>query len=418
MCHDWSQEYTECHHVSRNIIHCPTYHKQQGSAKGFFGRLFHGSVKNKKHCGRLIPHYAESKPFCPECIVRIDQLRARHVGDGALKVYRPDLDNDFRRPFKDYREKRKHAIVMSSGKEIRGVRYGQERKDHVIIETHSVWVPELYHHPEMLARRDISKNSQATKAMAPVSSSRPNKPLPTPKYHPRKPVKEESKPQVHKQNPKKSHDHNRHTPEGKTPASSRSRPSRRPVEPAPTHRYQYHREVPGHGQAIPPAPETPPKPRPRPPISRRGSDSWPQQRLYVATNKPLPPIPRSGEPPRSAPPQEPPTLRRKRGQVHKICPPRPPPAPVPLPMYQEYLNAFRVAADNPGYDAEMIAQAQRPPPKKKLGHFGEEWRGSHLRRMIGMEPGSPDSDVSEASFMCVESKQLTLDQGQQHARHR
>ncbi|KAI2466397.1 hypothetical protein F4781DRAFT_355040 [Annulohypoxylon bovei var. microspora] len=400
MCHDWSQEYTECRHASRKLINCPTHYKQQSSAKGFLGCIFRNNIKSKKHCGRVIPHYAESRPFCPDCTVRIDQLRAKHVGEGALKVYRPDLDNDYRRPFKEYRERRRQVAGAPPRRPERHVGRDRERHDHVATNTtHGVWVPELYHHPEMLARRET--RGRAAEAAMPTSSSRPNKQSAA-KYCSHKPEKGGNKSKVNEHNSKKSHKRSCRVPTNETSTRNRSQLLQGPARRAPTHHYQRRKEVVGSGSTVPPAPEPPPKP-PRPQI-RRGTGSRQKQKQYNIARKPLPPTPRPADPSRSEPPNEHPNLRRKTGGVHNISPQRPPPIPVPLPAYQVYLNAFRENLDT---NFERVPQLPKPPPKKKYRHVKEELMNSGLRKMIGIAPSSPDSAISDASFMCQDSKRLT-----------
>ncbi|KAI1214048.1 uncharacterized protein F4807DRAFT_112316 [Annulohypoxylon truncatum] len=398
MCHDWSQEYTECFHVSRKLINCPTYYKQQSSAKGFFGRLLYSTVKNRKDCGRVIPHHSDPRPFCPECTVRVDQLRAKYVGEGALKVFRPNMENDFRRPFKEHREKRKQAAEISPQRPERHVEHCKHTPKNV-----AVWVPELYHHPEMLARK---KTCRTTEAAAPMSTSRSNK-LYDPKYCSRKPVKGVKKPEADKQSSKqKSKDDRKHGccgPSDRTSAPSHSKRPQGPAIPSAKHRYQRRREVVGDGSHIPPAPKPPPKP-PRQRIRCDTGGNRPELKQYAISRKPLPSIPRPIEKSRSESSSEYPDLRRNAGQAYNTSSSKPLPNPVPPPAYQVYLNALR----NPGPDFGRVEQLPRPPPKKKKhSHVAEGLRSSGLRKMMGIAPSSPDSAISDVSFMCQDSKRLT-----------
>ncbi|KAI0882707.1 uncharacterized protein GGS22DRAFT_195500 [Annulohypoxylon maeteangense] len=408
MCHDWSQEYTECNHTSRKLINCPTYYKQQSSAKGFLGRLLYGNVKNKKHCGHLIPHHSDPRPFCAECSIRVDQLRAKYVGEGAIKVFRPDLDNDFRRPFKKYREKRRQAAESPELEAC--VEHGKHKCRNVTMDTiHSVWVPELYHHPEMLAKKKTY--SRTREAALQTSSSPSNKPS-APKYCSHKTAKREKKPrvsQVHERSPKQkskhTHKYTRRDPEDKTFVLGHSQLPRGPASSVPTNRYRNRRDVTGNGSPMSPAPEPPPK-SPRPRIRYNAGGSWPESKQYSISRKPLPSIPRPIELLRSELSNEHRGLPQNAGQVYSNSPSKPPPDSIPLPAYQVYLNALR----NPGPDFERIERLPRPPPKKKkCSHITEELRNSGLRKMMRIAPSSPDSAISDVSFMCQDSKRLTND---------
>ncbi|KAI1459404.1 hypothetical protein F4805DRAFT_473334 [Annulohypoxylon moriforme] len=410
MCHYWNQEFTECNHVSRKLINCPTYYKQQNAAKGFFGRLFHGNVKGRKHCGRVIPHHSEPRPFCAECTVRVDQLRAKYVGEGAIKVFRPDLGNDFRRPFKEYREKRRKAAEASPERSERHVEHSKHQYKNIKTDTtHSIWVPELYHHPEMLARKET--HGRTTETALPTSSSRSKKP-PTSKYCSRKPVKEERKKkpqgsQTHeqssKQKSKRNHKRSCRDPTNKHPVPGRSQLAPGPASLAPTHHYRHRREAVVNESRIPPPPEPPPK-LPRPQVWCDTGGNRPEPKRYDIARKPLPSIPRPIESLRADLSNKYPDLRQDAGQVYNIGPSRPPPDSIPLPAYQVYLNALR----NPGPDFGRTEQLSRlPPKKKKYSHITEELRNSRLRRMMGITPSSPDSAISDVSFMCQDSKRLT-----------
>ncbi|KAI0838985.1 hypothetical protein F5Y06DRAFT_36919 [Hypoxylon sp. FL0890] len=391
MCHDWREEYTECCHVSRRLVNCPKYYKQQSLAKTFWGRLFYRNVKNKQHCGRLIPHHAE-KSFCSKCTVMVEELRAQHVGDGALMAYRMGLvtlEDDFRRPFKEYRERRREAARRSLERSEGHIQYG------AVNHNHRVWIPELYYNPQMLARKEAY--GRVAEAAPPVSSSRWKKPSAV-KHLPRVGEREKQS-RERERSSNRSHKHDRRVPADRVPAYNHSQPPKRPTEPAPTHHCQRRRDVLGNGAPVAPASE--PHPPPRPP---RGISNWPQERQYVPHEHPystLKPVPSKY-----------PALRRKPGTVFNICPPQPAPAPiaVPLPEYQVYLNALRSAPSPSTLSTGSIAQfpAPRPPPKRKKGSDATtESHGAFLRRMMGIGPATPDSGISDISFACQDSVRLT-----------
>ncbi|KAI1137041.1 hypothetical protein F5Y05DRAFT_95558 [Hypoxylon sp. FL0543] len=401
MCHDWSEEYTACCHVSRRLINCPKYYKQQSLAKTFLGRLFYRNVKNKKHCGRLIPHHA-AKPFCSKCTVMVEELRARHVGDGALMAYQiglVTLEDDFRRPFKEYRERRRDAARKSLERSEEHIQYGEANRNH------RVWIPELYHNPQMLAKaRPYGR--QTTEEAPPVSSTRWNKPSAV-KNLPRVGEKEKKSQKRERQrgckrDSNRSHKHERSASAERIPAYDHSQPPKRPVEPAPTHYSQRRRDVVGSEPPLSPIPglsSPPPSP-----ITQRGTSNWTQERQYAPHQPPFATL-------RPAPARYP-TLRRKPGRIFNISPPKPAPAPmnVPLPEYQVYLNALRSAPSNSTMSTGSITQCPgpRPPPKRKKGGLAtQESHSSFLRRMMGLGPGTPDSGISDISFACQHSMWLT-----------
>ncbi|KAI1373614.1 hypothetical protein F4677DRAFT_212662 [Hypoxylon crocopeplum] len=391
MCQDWMQEYTGCHHVSRKLINCPTYYKQQSSFTGFFGRLFRGRSKNKKNCGRIIPHYADPKPFCPKCIIQNDQLRARYVGDGALRVYRPAIGDDFQ----DHSRRRRQADGEFAKRTARYSRRGSSNHNRTatnITPDGSVWIPDLYHHPHALAQGEVYY--RAAGAAPPVDPRRSS----------RKARKAENKPQASERSWRKRYEHSHSVNAGSAPAFSDSQPLKRP-----TYHYQNRRIIAGHGSSVLPAPGPSLHPEP----TRHDDYHWSQQRQRDPNFK-IPTWHADAEP--SEPPaMEHPPLRRKRGQVHKTSRPNPPPAPrippVPPPRYQVYLNALNFASENSASESERIAKLPRPlsrkKKRKKRNDFREDSR--KLRRAIGFS-ATPESDDS---FVCQHSKQLALHQGRQ-----
>ncbi|KAI1400346.1 hypothetical protein F4819DRAFT_509374 [Hypoxylon fuscum] len=469
MCHDWYQEYTGCGHVSRKLINCPAHHKQQSLTKGFLGRLFHGGMNKQKDCGRVIPHYANPMPFCPECSIRDERLRAKYVGGGAFRVYRPvlvydddddDDDDSFRRPFQGYREKRKEVSRRSLERSERYSPQCHSKSDHTAVnDKPSVWLPGLYSHPQSFARRETY--GRAAAAAPPVSPTRPGKPSALRPHCSHKTREIERSHSSRETSDKSSTSH--HTchkaregektqPKPKAYSKKVHKQSQTSVERTPTlryhpppikpakleseYQYQHNGNHAGNELSIPrDAKPLPLLPRP----TRHDSNAWSHERPYVSTHK---------LPPSTCPPAKPfhpiktgdyPPLRRKPGQVYRTVsprPPRPPPIPVPLPQYQVYLNALAFATEvvniATSSGSERIAPRPKPrpkppnppkpptppnlpnPPNKKSfsQRVQEQNRSSALQSLgkaIGLRSPSPASDTS---FVCEQSKQITTGRGQ------
>ncbi|KAI0379720.1 hypothetical protein F5Y04DRAFT_282510 [Hypomontagnella monticulosa] len=412
MCHDWNQEYTEC----------PTYHKQQSSAKGFLGRLFLGHLKHKKHCGRVVPHYADPEPFCPHCTVKVDRLRAKQVGDGALKVYRPSTGDTWCHSQEYVKKKSKGCRDHDSAGRVanrlhKRPQHGTKKHGQMKAKTApEVWIPGLYEQPQSLARKETY--SRAATAAPPVSQRPSGKLTKTPVTKPvDKSAKEGKKSSARGQSSKESHRQDRGTRTKISPKneSSRSLKPQPPPKPAPAYHRQHDKAVAGKG-----LPTSGVQPL-GPPIPRRKSSSYwkSEEQRYLAT-KALPPLPRCTEDPRlTTPPKPHHTLRHKQGKVHKISHPNQPYiAPLPLPEYQVYLNALNYAADNTNVLSERrrarMSRSNRKSPEpqatvQRNRHHGREWpkRPTSIRRAIGIGPGTPASNMSDESFMCQSSRQLT-----------
>ncbi|KAI0845607.1 hypothetical protein F5Y00DRAFT_272791 [Daldinia vernicosa] len=463
MCQIWSQEYSECHHVSRNLIHCPTYYKQQSEANSFLGRLFNGSVKRKKDCGRVIPHYGELVPFCPACSVKNDQLWGNPVGDGALRVRHPHMRDEYQYHSREHRERSENSAERSCR---RSDRHGQE----------GVWIPGLYYEPENLAQRDPYIRT--------AGKARPVSPVQLPPRPPSRPEQKRDKSEAHPLSSTKNYDEHEHRhqvstsnqPSQKaerkgdkpvksnerrlrvttkeTSSSNISRRSGEPASPAPN-RDRERREADDRDRdksarsrrssRIPTLIRRPPTPPPKdpvrkwPPPIRHYIDPIPKPQPQPPTShyvvdpipKPAPspihwvyPIPK---PPPAPPPEKHPRLRRKPGQVHYAPPPPPSPSapalkppPAPLPEYQVYLNAQRFAKDyhppaspaiEKSIEPPMFRPPLRPPPQRsKASHPGAGLvSGFHVRpalRRVGPLRFSDSS--SDESFVCCDARQLTL----------
>ncbi|KAI0858411.1 hypothetical protein F4860DRAFT_317969 [Xylaria cubensis] len=168
--------FTKCDHVHTSITPCPTYHKEQESAKGILGCLFGRNTRKRNNCGKIVPHHLQSGTYCQACTVRNEHFSAQGVGNGALKV----RQHGFR---EISHERNKEAARLALQKAER--RRHEGRSNHEVIHTEtSVWLSDLYHHPETLARKE-SYARQAARA-PPVSShrrteSRPRVVEPSPK---------------------------------------------------------------------------------------------------------------------------------------------------------------------------------------------------------------------------------------------
>ncbi|OTA82346.1 hypothetical protein M434DRAFT_379480 [Hypoxylon sp. CO27-5] len=396
MCYEWKEEYAECRHVSRMLEKCPKYYEQQESAGTFLGRLFYRNVKNKEHCGRLTTRHAE-KPYCSVCTVMVE-LRAQRVRDDALMANQLgllSLEDDFRRPFKAYRERRREAARRSFERAERHIQHGKTN------DNHGVWVPESHHNPQTLAGKET--DAQAAETAQPVSSSPWWKRLFKFSLFSRKGGKEKES-QERKQSLTRSplRSHRFHTKNFS--ASDHSNPPQRPAEPALRHDYQQQPDVVENRAPKPPALKPPPPPPLRPQLTRHDIHNWPQTGRYASH---IPPSLAS-----KAAPTKYPNLRHKAGQVHNICPPRQPAAldTVPLPEYQVYLNALRAVPSHSTLSTGFVPHlpGPRPPPRKKKGSDDvKESPGSFLRRMMGTGPTTPDSQISDVSFACQDSARLT-----------
>ncbi|KAI1094792.1 hypothetical protein F5B19DRAFT_415304 [Rostrohypoxylon terebratum] len=385
MCYDWHQEYTECCHFSKKRIHCPTYHKQQSTAKTFLGRLLFGNVKNRKDCGRVIPHYPEPRPFCPECTVVVDQLRAKHVGEGAFKVFRPNLDSEICLPCEELHEKCR-PVARPTPHTPRSERYVDKYRNNygniAMHTTHNVWIPDLYRDPEMLAREMC--DCQAVQSTPPEGTPRLDKPSAA-RPSPRKPMKEGEKKEKPEQPSKRSCKQSGRSPAGKPSAVQYSQHPQVPPSSLSAHghhhrhRQQRRKEV-GKRLPTPPAPKPPPKLPPKPPPKPQGPRMWcgtedncSDQKRHDISRKPLPAVP-------------------KTTSSTSLVPP---------PAYQVYLNALR----NPGPNFGEAERPPKPPPKKKKHRrISEELKSSNLRKRMRITPSSP---VSDLSFMCQDSRRLT-----------
>ncbi|RYP73740.1 hypothetical protein DL771_003453 [Monosporascus sp. 5C6A] len=404
MCIQTVQSHKECSHYSASTAKCPTYHKQQGSAKGFFGFLF-GKRAKGKDCGRLVHHYAEpAQAFCEKCVVtRSKSLQGRQVGHGAILIRRPTVDEDFR--------KNRKRPAKESRTDGRGC------KHRVVNSQSSVWIPDIYHTPGKFAQTEAYRRTPAK--ASPVSplktsgSSRAKVPHKT--SFTEQSSRKTDKDKRHKPREghlKDSYDYRRHEDSpgvlsvsaSRTQALGHAPPLAKPTEPAPTHQYQPRYAA--HVALLPHAVGLPPRPSQ---ARRQGSSSQPTASSYSVREAALAPTPaRAVTPPevlvsigassQGKEPEPSPQLRRKQAKTHLNIRNQPLNIiPAPLPEYQVYLNAMpSLTGGGSSIKAEQRptrqAGARVPPKRLALASLG---------KAIGIEPSSPLSDDgSDLSFVC------------------
>ncbi|KAK5628157.1 hypothetical protein RRF57_003872 [Xylaria bambusicola] len=150
MCVNSYEHYSQCDHIMTTVTNCPTHHKQQVSARGFFGSIFRRSIRERKNCGRVIPHELRIEGYCQHCSVKKQQLRGEIVGKGALKVRKQGFQEIFQ---EERKEAARNALAKSEKRDHHAG--GNKKSNHEIIHVESsVWLSDLYYHPETLARKE------------------------------------------------------------------------------------------------------------------------------------------------------------------------------------------------------------------------------------------------------------------------
>ncbi|KAI0404488.1 hypothetical protein F4802DRAFT_607504 [Xylaria palmicola] len=276
MCVKTYQHFTRCDHVLTTLTTCPTHHKEQESPKGLVGSIFRRSPRKTKDCGRVVPCHLRNESYCQTCSVQRHGLSAKDVGQGALKVRRRDFEDMCH-------EERKEAARASLQKSEKQRHSGGKLNHDIVGVQGTIWLGELYHRPDVLARHESRARSAA--AAPPVSSQPPPGSRQPPGYdaEPGKKTRER-----HNSEP-------RHAEGAREwmPAYGSSQPMTRPVQPAPA--YQHGSQFANGTRAIPPAIGFPPSA----PASLRDSRSSGDSRSSATT--------RHTE------------LRHKTGQVHNIA---------------------------------------------------------------------------------------------------
>ncbi|KAH8162427.1 hypothetical protein CIB48_g5827 [Xylaria polymorpha] len=233
MCIKTYLHFTKCDHVVTTLTSCPTHHKQQQSTKGLFGCIFGRNLRNKKNCGKVIPHHHQAQTYCQACLVQKDHFTAQGVGHGALKVRKQGFQEIFH-------EENKEAARIALQKAEKRRRHG-EKSNHNIIHTQtSVWLTDLYHHPETLARKEAYAREAAR--APPVSS-----------HHRTESRSRAARPSSGKRTQGRHAGERRQTESSREwmPAYGYSQPMIRPTRPAPT--YPYSSRSVNRAPSLPPA---------------------------------------------------------------------------------------------------------------------------------------------------------------------
>ncbi|KAI0398627.1 hypothetical protein F5Y17DRAFT_10811 [Xylariaceae sp. FL0594] len=375
MCVQTYEHYTKCDHVSSTLTPCPTHYKEQKSSSssssssggGFLSCLFGSSRKKKPrhrtNCGRVVPYHLTNETYCQSCSVRTSHLRASGVGQGALRVHQQDegLREERKRAAKASLEKSEHK---NKAKGAGGSGSGSRSNHEVLHVQSSVWLQDLYHNPEALAKKEAYARQAA--AAPPISSRLPHQSSST---GPR--TMESSRFREYDSRRQESSSRSRRTEESDRDRSSRaptaygsSQPVRRPAPPpAATYTYQsppQHSGYPTHprdGPYLPPAVGRPPVPQ-KSHLQQQQRQQQQQQQYRHQPHLPSAPPPRPPHhnydyAPAPAPPvppkqqqhqhqhQQHPELRHKTGRVYNSNKSRNPPT---KPAYREYLDAMETQA--------------------------------------------------------------------------
>ncbi|KAI0904807.1 hypothetical protein F4823DRAFT_172318 [Ustulina deusta] len=368
MCVNSYQHFAKCDHVCATLTTCPTYHKQQDAAKGIFGSLFRRSLRKKKNCGKVVPHYLENEAYCQACSVKKERLRAQGVGQGALKVRRQGFQEIFQ-------EERKEAARNALHRSEKRRRRGSKQSNHDVIHVESsIWINDLYHHPETLARKEAYAREAAP--APPVSRHQTTN-------HPRGAESRPRGPSTHERRGGKKARETESRGEW-MPAYGSVQPMIRPAQPAPAYRYsgRFSNRTP----SLPPAVGLPPRPQ--------HSDQSFAARAEAAGY---------------------PDLRRKPGRVHDVA---------------GNHNRQQVYLDRTGTEAavetrrrrqqqQQQQQQPRPPPRNHVGHWRVEdpsqWETAisdliekaKERASLTTERDSFTDEDSDDSFVCKTSQAIS-----------
>jgi len=436
MCVQTYLHFSKCDHVSTTLTTCPTFHREQASSKGFLGGLFRRSSSsnknNKTNCGKVVPHHLTNETYCQACSIKKGHLRAHGVGQGALRVRRQETDESFR----EERKRAAKASLEKSEKRQHLDRGGKQQKsNHEVLHVESsVWLHDLYHHPETLARKEAYARQAAA---APPVSSRPPKSNSTSNHSgssstttTRTMGSSSSHRTQETDSRRKESSRSRRIEEGGhdrtrtrraprdspqwTPSYGSSQPMRRPVQPTPTYQSQYSGRFANdhNARGLPPAVGLLPLP-PLPPNAHPKPNSYRQQ--STSTTHPH-------QPP-SKPEPKYPELRHKTGRVYNSNKSRNPPT---KPAYQEYLDAMdtQAAMDRLREVKERKAreqQAQRyspllpPPPARMTTMMRDDPKPHHQHQHQhhsgwiinrAKKVGWSDAD-SDDSFACRDARAIS-----------
>ncbi|KAI5920797.1 hypothetical protein F4810DRAFT_681322 [Camillea tinctor] len=394
MCIRSSQRFSRCGHRDTKLAHCPQFYKQQSSTSGLMSCLF--QKKKKQDCGKAIQYYVELESFCRTCALNKSLLKTENFGGGTFRVQRPTIEDELRNMRK-----------LAAKESYKTAKHDQQSKkyNHEVISVKpSVWLPDLYHHPDTIARG--KKYARETPPAPPASSPPQNSAWRI--GSPRSSTRMEAKNITRDGHFNKACGHSRHTTApgtlsinaDHTPVSGKPASFRAPVEPALTHLYQG--KLSHKTSSLPPAGGLPPV---------RGL-----ARQEAIGGKPLR-LPRSDPPyepnstERVRPREKQPELRHKNDRIYNIAAVRPPKAPVP--EYQVYLNAMNyVAAKSPSDKPQPVKPTNKSrlktQPNLHHQYAKEEPRRSALQTFMGWSSANKPygDDGSDASFVCQDSRKL------------
>ncbi|KAI0542870.1 hypothetical protein GGR58DRAFT_509738 [Xylaria digitata] len=357
MCINSYHYFTKCDHIDTVLTKCPTFHKQQASANGLFGCLFRRGVKKMKHCGKVVPNHLQSQTYCQACTVKRERFRAREVGQGALKVHRQGFQEVFQGERKEAARTALHKLKKH--------RHRSKESNHDIIHVESsVWLANLYDHPETLAKKEAyAREAALAPTVAPPRQARNHR-------------------QVVETSPRGSTG-KRHRGEMRKPESrgewmlayGHPQPTIRLAQPAST--YQYSGRFANNSSGIPPAVGAPPRPQ-------QNNQSFAAR--AQATGRP--------------------ELRHKSGRVHN--------SEVNHYRYQQPVIPSQDSAMAEAALQERLVQQHREPAREHVGHWRRdpsrwETRKAAISNFIEKtkERASWSDEDSDLSFMCKTSKEIS-----------
>ncbi|KAI1192447.1 hypothetical protein F5X97DRAFT_85864 [Nemania serpens] len=353
MCIKSYQHFTKCDHISTTLTTCPTHRKQQKSAEGLFGCLFHRSSRKKSNCGRVFPHHMQNETYCQGCSIKTDRFTVQGVGQGALRVRK----QGFQEVFQEERREAGGASLQNS----RNSRLNEKDSKHNIIDAeNSVWLDDLYRHPETLAKKDAYRRAAA---LAPPVSS-----------HSRRPREIDSRAgaqQHHREYTRKPE-----TGEAWMPSYGGSQPIMRPTQPALASQYLTHAV--NNSPGLPPAMGPPP-----------GQDDYSVTLRADATKGPQ--------------------LRHKTGRVYNTAKIRNQRLD---PPYQAYLDGMRTEAAIRARQHPYSAPLKEPDGPKSCWEEEEPSpRDSKKATLSGWIERTKERTVtnkgSDVSFVCATSHAIS-----------
>ncbi|KAJ3579195.1 hypothetical protein NPX13_g1374 [Xylaria arbuscula] len=256
-----------------------------------------------KNCGRVIPSELRIDAFCDSCSVKKQRLRGEEVGKGALRVRK----QGFQEIFQEERKEAARNALHKFEKERHHPRNTKTSNHDIIHVESSVWLSDLYYHPETLARKEAYAR-QAARA-PPVSQTRQvRNRKPADDVPPKPPPPVASSMKIQERHREKKKEEEAHSRRGEyMPSYGTEKPLRRPLPPAAAHerpatKNDGRRTPPSLPPAVGPSSRSPPSSRPEP----RPHHPQPQrkdERSFIARAKAKGyPDPRTHWPERYSPP--------------------------------------------------------------------------------------------------------------------